>query len=1312
MNLRKLRYLFLLYAAFDLFIGGVCGGFLPLSQLAAAQFTTVSGTVVDPNGLPYANGTITAALVSSSSPKFTATNQPYTPPTQPVGLSSAGSFVMNLADNTQLTPGGTTWNFTVSCAAGCVPPVFGTGPVTFTITGVTISGASQSITGALTAAAPALTAVITSGNAVGLNHNGSTVVLCATCGPPSANGINMTSAAGDTLYMGGGELLLTSSTGGTALVGQEFQWSDASAHSQILSSPASITFTESGSAANFAPFNFIGSVFTGGTGTSTFPFDYIHSTGSTNPTTWNTSGTMEGINAPSGFAGNFADYRVNGGASVYSVNAAGGLTSTSITDSGLAQGQPIGVSSTGQQVPIPNHISVSQFSSLASAVGASALSGGGILHVDSAITLPASTLNINVPNLTLLCDHPLAAITFVAGSRIQFGNGGNAPNARLQGCNFKGPDMASVGGAPITFGTNGNADGAVIKDVSINGWGSTSSNGVIALNNASNVEVSGVRSGDQAVGPVMTVSTATWAAPDSFNNVGATGARSGSAVVTLTAGAPATWGTPFRTINGSNVVAIVVSGCSVGAYNGTFVVTNNAAGTASLTYTAGSSATDTATGCLVQWNSLLGLESITMTASLPTDAVQGNAVLCSGMSPVGYNKPGDQSSSFFGQIFSTSGNTIVVQQIYNPGTYVSGGTCQAGVGNGDQDIAITANTGSGILNVGNWNLHDNSVGSIVLHNATPNSMVGTVKLVNNSLFSGLSNGYHWCSEIGSFQGTNSAIPFAFHNVTLTANVCNIVGPTGDTQQNAGGFSQGNSQDVTETAQKCYGNGFQFNTQCDENAGAERLTSVGSNFNMLGGGAGEDINRVNDAVVSDNTMLFAGGLTSNPVFMLAGIANGGIGNLAAATSSGNNVSGNILTARVGICPDVGAVVGAVGNTCGAQINQIVGNGVTATVTFTSGVVDPGLLTGNTVQVAGNTQAGFNGLQTIASVTGAGTGFTFSSGTNATGTGGKATGAGLTTVSTNTNVAHFNLCPHPFRIGDVFGVSLSTASAGSFNTAIPTTSTVTSITELPPCTVTYTATQTAGNHGGNGIASNFNNKFLQFQQNITVGQINNNNFGLNLMSGGGPTMGGSICYNISNNGTTGTIDGNQFIRDSCRDVSTAVLIGGSSGQTATNTKFELGSMADFTNLLTLTGTGIPTFADATANPQTLMWSGTGTATSSATLFPFPNCGTTLCQPVTTLTATVEGGWYVAPHSYSVSDLSCTAGTPSGGADTAVLRINKVNKAAYTCNLTAASCAIAPNASATGSAGDIFSVVITTTAADALTNVVCKAHVWYGN
>jgi hypothetical protein len=131
--------------------------FLGLCSTSWAQFTTVSGTVTDPNGLPYAFGTIASVIVSSSTPVFSSNLQPYIQPTQPTGLDVTGSFLVRLADNTQLSPGGSTWTFTVCSGVGTVQPSFGKGPICFKVTGVSISGAAQSITSTLSAAAPALT---------------------------------------------------------------------------------------------------------------------------------------------------------------------------------------------------------------------------------------------------------------------------------------------------------------------------------------------------------------------------------------------------------------------------------------------------------------------------------------------------------------------------------------------------------------------------------------------------------------------------------------------------------------------------------------------------------------------------------------------------------------------------------------------------------------------------------------------------------------------------------------------------------------------------------------------------------------------------------------------------------------------------------------------------------------------------------------------------------------------------------------------------------------------------------------------------
>jgi len=120
--------------------------------LSFAQFTTVTGTVIDPNGLAYANGTIVPTLVTSASP--TLNGLAYTPPTQPVGLDINGKFAMQLADNTVLLPASTKWNFQVCSFGGTIQPAGGKGSVCFSLASpITISGSSQSISTQLQAAA-------------------------------------------------------------------------------------------------------------------------------------------------------------------------------------------------------------------------------------------------------------------------------------------------------------------------------------------------------------------------------------------------------------------------------------------------------------------------------------------------------------------------------------------------------------------------------------------------------------------------------------------------------------------------------------------------------------------------------------------------------------------------------------------------------------------------------------------------------------------------------------------------------------------------------------------------------------------------------------------------------------------------------------------------------------------------------------------------------------------------------------------------------------------------------------------------------
>jgi len=157
MNLRRVRYVLLFYVLCDLLAG--YAGIIPLTECAAAQFTTVSGTVVDPNGIPYSFGTITPLLViPSGAGSPTLNGQSYFPPSQASSLDMTGHFIVQLADNTVLLPAATKWNFMVCSGAGSVPPAFGKGPVCFSLAvPITISGNSQDISANLNAVALALT---------------------------------------------------------------------------------------------------------------------------------------------------------------------------------------------------------------------------------------------------------------------------------------------------------------------------------------------------------------------------------------------------------------------------------------------------------------------------------------------------------------------------------------------------------------------------------------------------------------------------------------------------------------------------------------------------------------------------------------------------------------------------------------------------------------------------------------------------------------------------------------------------------------------------------------------------------------------------------------------------------------------------------------------------------------------------------------------------------------------------------------------------------------------------------------------------
>ena len=136
----------------------LAGALLFLGQAAHAQTqTNVTATVVDPLGIPYANGTYSIQLIP------TGTN----PTVNGNSISGAfngstdatGSFNVALWPNASIVPAATTWQFTVCTNPGGVAPPLGTGNQCTPPTVVTIAGASQSLSATLSAVAPRLTLI-------------------------------------------------------------------------------------------------------------------------------------------------------------------------------------------------------------------------------------------------------------------------------------------------------------------------------------------------------------------------------------------------------------------------------------------------------------------------------------------------------------------------------------------------------------------------------------------------------------------------------------------------------------------------------------------------------------------------------------------------------------------------------------------------------------------------------------------------------------------------------------------------------------------------------------------------------------------------------------------------------------------------------------------------------------------------------------------------------------------------------------------------------------------------------------------------
>jgi hypothetical protein len=176
-NMKKLIFAFLI------FLGG--------ASLAYAQNpTVVTGTLVDPNSVPFYPASVTACLIPTTTDPIVnglhvntsaGSGGNYCPGN--TVTNGAGTFSMSIFPNSAITPGGTQYRFTVD-ASGSAPPA-GKGRQIYYVT-VTISGASQDVSTSLNSAASALL------NSSGGGGGSGTVTNISTTGPIGGGPINTT----------------------------------------------------------------------------------------------------------------------------------------------------------------------------------------------------------------------------------------------------------------------------------------------------------------------------------------------------------------------------------------------------------------------------------------------------------------------------------------------------------------------------------------------------------------------------------------------------------------------------------------------------------------------------------------------------------------------------------------------------------------------------------------------------------------------------------------------------------------------------------------------------------------------------------------------------------------------------------------------------------------------------------------------------------------------------------------------------------------------------------------------------------------
>lgn len=135
----------------------------------------------------------------------------------------------------------------------------------------------------------------------------------------------MTTAASDLAILAGGSDRLHITSAGNVGIG-------------TTTPDAGLTIGTAGAASKSAV-DLTGAIYASGTGTTNLPDLFIQPTGTTVATTWSTAGTAIGVNAASGFTGNFLDFHLNGGGSLFAVSSGGNVSAQGFTTGGQVQAQ-------------------------------------------------------------------------------------------------------------------------------------------------------------------------------------------------------------------------------------------------------------------------------------------------------------------------------------------------------------------------------------------------------------------------------------------------------------------------------------------------------------------------------------------------------------------------------------------------------------------------------------------------------------------------------------------------------------------------------------------------------------------------------------------------------------------------------------------------------------------------------------------------------------------------------------------------------------------------------------------------------------